>query len=104
MARHKAVIQITSKTDFEEAGLLEIRLRGGDLLLFGCCYRSPTENAFSKTNKENLNKLLEFVSCKNYTHVCIVGDFNYRSINWISGNAPGNSTLDENVFLQTIQD
>ena len=53
----KSVIQITSKTDFEEAGLLEIRLRGGDLLLFGCCYRSPTENAFSKTNKENLNKL-----------------------------------------------
>ena len=100
----KSVIQITSKTDFEEAGLLEIRLRGGDLLLFGCCYRSPTENAFSKTNKENLNKLLKFVSCKNYTHVCIVGDFNYRSINWISGNAPGNSTSDENVFLETIQD
>ena len=76
----KSTIQIKSIHGFEEACLLEIRLRGGDMLLFGCLYRSPTTTDASDTNNDNLISLLKCVSLEKYSHVCIVGDFNYKSI------------------------
>ena len=35
-------IHIKPNLSFQEACLLEMRLRGGDLMLFGCIYRSPS--------------------------------------------------------------
>ena len=43
----KFVLQIKPDLRFEEACLLEVRLGGGDLLLFGCIYRSPTSSSDS---------------------------------------------------------
>ena len=100
----KSTIQVTHSSNFEEACLLEIRLRGGDILLFGCCYRSPTESDTSSINNKNLNKLLEYVSLKRYSHVCIVGDFNFKSINWTSGTTSRTETSEEHKFLETIRD
>ena len=42
----KSIVQITSDMSFEEACLLEVRLRGGNILLFACCYRSPNVHIF----------------------------------------------------------
>ena len=100
----KSTIQISNDSNFEEAGLLEIRLRGGDLFLFACCYRSPTETELSALNNKKLNNLLKFVSSKRYTHICIVGDFNYRTINWQLLNTSKSMESDEYVFLETFQD
>ena len=52
----KLAIQIDSDLSFEEACLLENRLRGGDKLLFACCYRSPTPSETSAKNNERLNQ------------------------------------------------
>ena len=38
----KSVADVTTSIEFQECCLIEVRLRGGDLLLFACCYRSPT--------------------------------------------------------------
>jgi hypothetical protein len=70
----KSTIQIEPILSFEEACLLEVRLRGGDILLFGCCYRSPTATETSDQNNGQLNRLLKCISKKNYSHKCIVGD------------------------------
>ena len=80
----KSVIQITPELDFEEVCLLEIKLRGGDLLLFGCFYRSPTPSNRSQANNENLDQLLQRISNKSYSHKCFVGDFDLKDINWVS--------------------
>ena len=64
----KSVIQITPELEFEVVCLLEIKLRGGDLLLFVCFYRSPTPNNHSEANNENLNQLLQRISNKSYSH------------------------------------
>ena len=48
----KSSIQIQPELAFEEACLLEIKLRGGDTLLFACFYRSPTPTEKSDTNRE----------------------------------------------------
>ena len=100
----KSVIQIKSKIDYEESCLLEVRLRHGDTLLFGCCYRSPTPSPLSDTNNRNLVELLKSIADKKYSHVCIVGDFNYRKINWKTWTAPGNEETAEFAFIEGVRD
>ena len=78
----KSTVQIVADSRFEEACLLEIRLRVGDVMLFCCCYRSPTIDDTSDNNNDKLNRLMKTISNKKYSHRCIVGDFNFRHINW----------------------
>ena len=84
----KSTIQVISNSPFQETCLLETRLRGGDLLLFGCCYRSPTISKCSLANNNNLNLLLKSMSLKKYSQVCLVGDLNYKLINWTNWTTP----------------
>jgi len=74
----KSAIQIKLGNSFNEACLLEVRLLNGDTLLFGCIYRSPTHTKSSDENNEQLIKLIERIKVKKYSHVCLVGDCNYR--------------------------
>ena len=100
----KSTIQIKSELNFEEACLLEIRLRGGDILLFGCIYRSPTPSLESNSNNENQNRLLRMIYQKSYSHLCLVGDFNYKKINWKSWSTPHGEDSKEVKFIETIRD
>ena len=89
---------------FEVSCLLEIRLRGGDVLLFGCIYRSPTSTPETTENNENLNNLLRSISDKSYSHVCLVGDFNYRDISWKSWTTPHGENSKEVRFIEAVRD
>ena len=100
----KSVAQISLSTKFDENCALEIRLRGGDMLLFACCYRSPTKSETSEANNLNLNKLLKEVSVGKYTHRCILGDFNYKDINWSTWTTNHNHDSKEELFLKTVED
>ena len=64
----KSVIQISPDTEYEEACLLEIRLRGGDTLLFCCCYRSPTSSETSEENNKQLTQLLMKIEIQSRMH------------------------------------
>ena len=100
----KSVIQIISELDFEEVCLLEIKLRGDDLLLFGCFYQSPTPSNNSEANNENLNQLLQRISNKSYSHKCFVGDFNFKDINWDSWTTFHNTESKEAEFIETARE
>ena len=100
----KSVADITSSVKFEECCLIEIRLRGGDIMLFSCCYRSPTQSQTADDNNEKLNQLLKFIAKKNYSHRCIVGDFNYKDINWTSWTTTHGEASKEQKFIDTIRD
>ena len=100
----KSVIQIKPEFKFDEACLLEIRLRGGDLMCFGCIYRSPTLSDTSAENNESLNNLLRCITKKNYSHICIVGDLNYRDINWEAHSTPHGENSKEAKFIETARD
>ena len=97
-------MQIQPGLSYDEVCLLEIRLRGGDILLFGCFYRSPTPTSMSEQNNGNLHKLLRSISRKKYSHKCFVGDINYRDINWVSWTTPHNEDSNEAKFVETIRD
>ena len=99
----KSVMEITPSVDFQETCLLEIRLRGGDILLFGCLYRSPTSTTTSEENNDNLNKLLKQICEGKYSHICLVGDFNFRDINWKTWTCNGGDASKESKFISTIQ-
>ena len=103
-AIEKSVTQISMEPSFEEACLLEVRLRGGDVFIFGCIYRSPTPSIDADQNNENLNRLLKLISMKNYTHRCIVGDFNYRDINWKTWSTHHGPESKESKFIECVRD
>ena len=100
----KSTIQIKMNNQFKEACLLEIRLRGGDILLFGCFYRSPTPTSDSIENNENLNRLLKTICTKSYSHICLVGDLNYKDINWKSWTTSHGDESKEVKFIEAIRD
>ena len=100
----KSTVQIKMENEFEEACILEIRLRGGGTLLLGCIYRSPTVTQVSAANNENLNHLLKTICNKSYSHVCLVGDFNFKDINWKTWTTFHGEESKEAKFLETIKD
>ena len=100
----KSSIQIKMESKYEEACIIELRLRGGDTLLFGCIYRSPTPTQDSAVNNDNLNRLLKIICNKSYSHVCLVGDFNFKDINWKSLTTFHGEESKEAKFLETIKD
>ena len=100
----KSVTQIKLDIKYEEVCLLEVRLRGGDMLLFACCYRSPTTSSTSETNNDNPNLLLKEICDKKYSHRCIIGDFNFKDIHWASWTTPHGVESKESKFIETIKD
>ena len=84
--------------------MLEIRLRGGDLMIFGCFYRNPTPSNTSDRNYENLNRLLACISKKKYSHKCFVGDYNFKDINWLTWTTIHNEESKEAKFIESIRD
>ena len=100
----KSALQIKISDSFEEACMVEVRLRNGDTLLFGCIYRSPTQSEKSDDNNEHLNKLLQALCTKKYSHICLVGDFNYRNINWKTWTTPNGENSKESKFVEVLRD
>ena len=100
----KSTVQLGPVASFEEACLLEIRLRGSDTLLFGCVYRSPTPSHSANANNDNLNRMMRTIYAKSYSHVCVVGDFNFKDINWASWSTNHGEESKEAQFIETIRD
>ena len=100
----RSVIQVKPEVTCNEVCMLELRLRGGDSLLLGCCYRSPTKTERSAENNSNLNDFLRWVSERKHSHKCIMGDFNYGNVNWNSWSTPASENSDEASFLEALRD
>ena len=49
----KCIVHTQPELAYHEACLLEIKLRGGYLMLFGCFYRSPTTSITSDKNNKS---------------------------------------------------
>lgn len=100
---NSSICSIESK--FREAVLLEIKLKGGDCLSFSCIYRSPTKKENSAMNAAELNSLISSIAKnKKYTHRCIIGDFNYKDIDWVKWNTQKSESSIEEKFLATLRD
>ena len=72
--------EISFAGSFQEALWINIKLKNKDKLLLGVVYRSPSGEGQLST--EALCALLETVHASRPSHLVIVGDFNYKEIDW----------------------
>ena len=89
----------------EEAQICEIKLKllikGKDKLLLASIYRSPNSDV---ENNAKINELLKSVAEMGRSHVLIVGDFNYKDIDWSSYTNNSDCVDKEFNFIETIRD
>ena len=78
IANHLIATQTKLGPDFKESVWCEIIINSEKILL-GCIYRSPSS---SVENNESLNKLLDQLPSVQHDHLVIVGDFNFKEIDW----------------------
>ena len=71
-----------SSSDYEETVGCYIHLQIGDKLSVVCVYRSPNS---SNMNNDKLLNLIDQVIEGNSSHILLLGDFNYRNIDWQQG-------------------
>ena len=100
---HQSVVQIEPMLDFEEMCLLDIRLPAGDLMIFGCFYRSPKLSSTSDRNNEYLNRLLSCISTKKCSHKCFVEDYNFKDMNWVTWTTFHNEESKGVMFIEAIR-
>lgn len=75
-------------------------MKGSDELLVGCIYKSPNSD---KENLSLLNKMIiEASQMKQFSHLLIMGDFNYPTLDWTNWNSNGDEEGD--AFMESIRD
>ncbi|CAC5382827.1 unnamed protein product [Mytilus coruscus] len=95
--------QVQMNTEFQENLFIKINLNQSDQLLLGLIYRTPSNRSQEYTKQ--LNTLTTEACSKGYSHILIMGDYNFPEINWDSWNSPGESTeSNEYKFLENLQE
>ena len=84
-----------------EACWLALPLKGSDRLLLGCIYRNQSIPNNHADLRDQLSKL---TLSKDFSHVAVLGDFNYPGINWANGSSSGSSESPESLFLEATRD
>ncbi|MCG8075274.1 MAG: endonuclease/exonuclease/phosphatase family protein, partial [Candidatus Thiodiazotropha taylori] len=94
-------VEFLNHDNFEESVWLNIKLKGTDNLLVGNVYRSPSS---SKDNNILLNLMLQKAMDLNTSHVLIVGDFNYGSLNWELQQSTEAFDQCSSLFMEKVKD
>ena len=101
VAQHFQVSEVCFPYDGCEHLWLRTNLCGGDVLLIGGVYRSPSADVLSTSN---LCNLITEVANSSPSHLLIMGDFNFSSIDWSSYMSTAPPTHPSHAFLETILD
>ncbi len=64
-------------------------------------YRSPNSNA---ENSNKLSQLLNKIKDTPHTHLLVMGDFNYKEINWSDNTTTVSENHPASLFLESIRD
>jgi hypothetical protein len=86
------------ESKFEEAVFASMKLSDNDSLLVGLFYRSGSS---TQLNCKRLNNLINGICNKGYSHMLLVGDFNYPDADWTRLSA--SSTISQ-TFMDTTLD
>ena len=77
---------------------VEILLKGGDKLLIGCVYRSPSN---TKDKNDELYKHIKF-AMGGRTHMLLTGDFNHPEIDWENETSPASENHKATIFMESV--
>ena len=87
--------------NFDESVWCIIHTSPARRLLVGVCYRPPGS---SHENNQDLLKLMDAIKTSHATDYLIMGDFNFREINWMDGTVDGPGDSDAAQFYEKVQD
>jgi hypothetical protein len=93
----------SSYVDFlvHEALIVEIKLSSQETVCVCTVYRSPNSDF---NNNNNLNILLKCLANKDFSHLVVVGDFNFNDIDWCILRSKGGINSASFNFVETIKD
>ena len=87
---------------FQESVYVEISLADNDTLLCACMYRRGETD---EKNNDTLRNILLELSSKQYSHLLVLGDFNFNGINWEEMSCPDQDLSSLNhLFIECIRD
>jgi exonuclease III len=87
----------------EEAIWIEIEANRKNKIIIGCIYRSP--NSTQSNNDALIRQISEMCNLYNSQQTIIMGDFNYRNINWSNWSTKTDSINNDDFrFLEGLRD
>ena len=92
---------VTLDTDFNESIWCWIHLNRNNQMLLGCLYRSPNSTI---ANSEQLTALINKLHKEKYSHLLVMGDFNYREMNWVDNSTTVSENHPATKILECIRD
>ena len=93
-------IAYTWTCDYPEHVWCQIKLASSVSLLIGVCYRTPAVGLYQCNIHEHLRDLIKEASAK---HFLLMGDFNYREIDWLHYTYTGNN-VEGKLFFDCLED
>ena len=100
-------ITLADITNFDEIIPIEIKLNKTDTLLCALIYRNGDFTDWHIENNTKFYNAIRHISSLNYSHIVLMGDLNFRGIDWetIKNNENNTSQRNENDnFIQCIRD
>ena len=91
-------VEWNPQSQFPEQVWCKLKVRTGDELLVGVCYRSTNKEIFADTSEKQLIELIQELHGK---HIMLMGDFNYPDIDWSTLQS---HTSSGQTFLDSIED
>lgn len=85
----------------KEAVWCEISVNKTDKLLIGLVYRSPNS---TEDNNTKLNELISVLSEETQIYKVIMGDFNYREVDWNHWTSSMPETHSSHEFIEAVRD
>jgi endonuclease/exonuclease/phosphatase family metal-dependent hydrolase len=90
-----------SLSQVEEVQMIAIELKDKRKLLIGSIYRSPNS---PEENNNKINELLRKTSTEGYDHIVIMGDFNYKNVDWNLYASHGSVIDGDHRFAEAVKD
>ena len=87
--------------DHLETIFCEISLEKDDKLLIGCIYRSPNTSGIAD---EEMRNLILSCSARSYSHLLLMGDYNYPEISWDPIRLPEDHMHPATLFVECLRD
>ena len=87
-------------SDFSEYVIVKITFNSSTLHL-GAFYRSPSSDI---ENDGKLLSLLDTISKSTRENILLIGDFNYKNIDWLNHASNNHSSTSEKKFVNNLQD
>ena len=92
---------ISINSDFCDSISIEFVLNNNDKLLLTAIYRSPSS---PQEDCIKLNNLFKEINSRQFSHILIMGNFNYPGIDWLNWTTDSGQGDSQYEFIETVCD